>query len=409
MNKPLKYRYLCIKILCLFISVVFLSGCWDSLDIEKRAVVLGIAIDKVNEDIGQEEANVSHLTESFPHPDNEMIKLTAQIAVPGKIPLGPESGGGNTDPVWVIEVVGHTMDDALANLQQEIADEIFLGHLRILIISEELARDGIERINDFFRRNSEIRRTAWLAVSEGEASQFMKITPTFERVPGLYLSSMLENAVDLGKFPSDFIGEFWTILSSKGQDSFLPYIVAKKEDNVQIKGLAYFSGEKLVGVSDPLEIGFFMAVIGDGKGGYGAFVQIPDSEDYVMVRVTSRVVKIETKIKDDSPEITVNINYEAEIDEKDAPEYVEISNSKLLKEIEEVTSKNTINSVQAFIKKTQEKESDIFGFGEYIRAKHANYWDTQVKTPDQWHRLFKDLNVTVNCTTKIRRVGMKAK
>ncbi|MCV9885375.1 Ger(x)C family spore germination protein [Metabacillus halosaccharovorans] len=409
MNTFLKYRLIVIKGLCLFISVVFLSGCWDSLDIEKRAVVLGIAIDKTNEEHGKEEENVSHLSNSFPRPDNEMIKITAQIAVPGKIPLGPESGGGDSDPVWILEVVGHTMDDALANLEQEISDDIFLGHLRIIIISEELARDGVERINDFFRRNSEVRRTAWLAISKGEASQFMKITPTFERVPGLYLSSMFENAVDLGKFPSDFIGEFWTILSSKGQDSFLPYISIKKEENVQIKGLAYFSGEKMVGISDPLEIGFFMAVLGNGKGGYGVFVQTPDSEDYVMVRISSRVVKIDTKIKDDQPEITVNINYEAEIDEKDAPEYVEIDDSKILKKIEEVTSKNTVESIQTFIKNTQEQESDIFGFGEHIRAKHPRFWDTKVKTPEKWHSLYRDLNVTVNCTTKIRRIGMKAK
>ncbi len=409
MNKRKKFRLLLIKIICLFTSLVLLTGCWDSLDIEKRAVVLGIAIDKTNREAIKEEENVSHISGSFPRPETEMIKITAQIAVPGKIPLGPESGGGETDPVWVIEVVGHTLDDALANLQQEIADEIFLGHLRILIISEDLARDGVERINDFFRRNSEIRRTAWLAVSEGEASELMKITPTFERVPGLYLSSMLENAVDLGKFPSDFIGEFWTILSSKGQDSFLPYIKIKKEQNVQIKGLAYFSGGKMVGVSDPLEIGFFMAVRGDRKGGYGAFVQIPDTKDYVMIRASSRISKIDTKVTNDRPEITVNINYEAEIDEKEAPEYVKIDDSRVIKKIEDETSKNTIRSIEAFIKKTQEQESDIFGFGEYIRAKHPWFWDTQVKSPDNWHKLYKDLKITVNCTTKIRRIGMKAK
>ncbi|PMC38063.1 Ger(x)C family spore germination protein [Bacillus sp. UMB0899] len=409
MNKPPKHRNIIIKVFFLFFCIVFLSGCWDSLDIEKRAVVLGIAIDKTDGKAEQEEENVSHLSNSFSGPENEMFKVTFQIAVPGKIPLGPESGGGDADPVWILEVVGHTLDDALANLEQEISDEIFLGHLRILIISEELARDGVERINDFFRRNSEIRRTAWLAVSKGEASPFMKITPTFERVPGLYLSSMLENAVDLGKFPSDFIGEFWTILSSKGQDSFLPYITIKKEENIQIKGLAYFSGDKMVGISDPLEIGNFMAVRGNGTGGYGAFVQIPDTEDYVMVRVSSRVVKIDTKLINDRPIITVNLQYEAEIDEKDAPEHVELDNSKLIKEIEDVTSKNTIKSIQAFIKKTQEQESDIFGFGEYIRAKHPRFWDTQVKTPDNWHKLYRDLNVTINCTTKIRRIGMKVK
>jgi len=73
---------------------VFLGGCWDRLEIEDRAVVLGISIDEVDEQAAGTESNISHTGQSFTPPKNDMLRITAQIAVPGRIPLGPETGGG---------------------------------------------------------------------------------------------------------------------------------------------------------------------------------------------------------------------------------------------------------------------------------------------------------------------------
>jgi spore germination protein KC len=391
----------------LILLLLLLSGCWDNLDIEKRAVILGLSIDKAEEKEQKDEDNISHLATQFPKPETSMIKVTAQIAVPGRIPLGPQAGGGQEEPVWVIEVVGHTIDDALSNLQQEMADELFLGHLRIIVLSEEIAKEGLESFNDFLRRNSEVRRTAWLTIAPGKASEFMRIVPKLERVPALYVSAMVENAVDQGKFPSDFIGQFWSIFSSKGQDAFLPYLKIKKEESIQVAGLAYFKGDKMIGVTNPMEIGFFMAVIGEEQGGYGAFVKVPGTEDYVMVRARKRRSRIKTEIKDGVPHVNVHIMYESEIDEKDGKK-LEVSNSKIISKIEKEASKGVVESVEAFIKKTQEEQSDIFGFGEHFRAKHPLYWDRKIKTKEKWQEVYKDMVVTVKCTSEIRRVGMKS-
>jgi spore germination protein KC len=108
-----------------------------------------------------------------------------------------------------VSVVGHTIEDAMNNLQQEVADKVFLGHLRIIVISEDIAREGVERFNDYLRRNPEIGRSAWMAISKEKAVEYMKVAPELEQVPTLYLAAMDENALGLGKFPDDFIGLFW--------------------------------------------------------------------------------------------------------------------------------------------------------------------------------------------------------
>lgn len=113
-------------VLILALLLPFLTGCWDRTEIETRANILGIAIDVSEDNQQMHESEVNHMTGIFPEPNKKLIQITAQIAVPGRIPLGPESGSnGSQKPVWLVSTVGHTLDDAILNLQQEIADRLF--------------------------------------------------------------------------------------------------------------------------------------------------------------------------------------------------------------------------------------------------------------------------------------------
>jgi spore germination protein KC len=393
----------------LILAVIpFLSGCWDSQEIDQRATVMAIGIDLANEEEQKQEDDIAHLKNKFPIPNREMIKLTAQIAIPGRIPLGPESTGGSQKSVLVLQVVGHTLEDAIINLQQELADQLFLGHLRIIVLNEKVARRGTKEFHDVLRRDPQIRRTASLVVSKEPAAKYMKISPELERIPSLYMADMVDNLSALGKFPPSFIGLFWTILSSKGQDPYLPYLALKNGKHIQLNGLAYFKGDKMVAKTSPLEIGVFMSVLGVTKGGYGAFVEVPGTDEVVLYQTISRKTKIEPSLKNGKPHIVIKIRYEGEIEENDNSRIL-LTSSKLLREIENEASKDVVKSTKAFIRKTQEKNSDIFGFGEHIRAKYPRYWNAQVKTKDRWAELYKDLTFELQVQTHIHRVGMKAK
>jgi spore germination protein KC len=397
-----------IFVILISILIPLLSGCWDSQEIEKRANVLAIGVDIASEKDRQQEDEISHLSEKFPIPDEGMIKVTAQIAVPGEIPLGPQQPGGSAKPVLVVEVVGHTFQDAMLSLQQEVADELFLGHLRIIVFSEEIARSGTSRFNDFLRRNPEIRRTASLVVSKESASKYMKLTPELERIPSLYLADMVDNLSAMGKFPPSFIGLFWTIYSSKGQDPYLPYLELKGKKTIQLNGLAYFHGDRMVGKTNPLEIGIFMAVRGIGRGGYGAFVEVPGKDESVLVRAVSRNTRTKVSIKNGKPHVSIKVQYESEIDEKESAT-IQLSDSAILKKIEKETSKNTKRSIEKLIVTTQKSKSDIFGFGEHFRAKLPQYWNKNVKTKDKWEEIYQDVTFDVKVDSHIHRVGMKSK
>ncbi|MDF2682998.1 MAG: spore gernimation protein GerC [Brevibacillus sp.] len=396
----------------IMIVLPFLTGCWDRLEIEERAVVLGISVDTAEPGAEKEEREVSHLRGKFPVPNKEMIRVAAQIGLPGRIPLGPGEGGGQTDggqnTVWVIEVVGHSIDDALMNLQQQISGRLFFGHLRVIVVSEAVAKKGLENLNDYFRRNSEVRRMAWLLISKGKASDLMKAAPKLERVPTMYLMSTLDEAVRLGKFPSDYIGLFWSDSSKKGKEAFLPYLELMKEQNVELLGMAYFKNNRMVGVTKPFEIAAYMGIKGMNPAGYRSFVRVGNTPNVVNLYATYRKSKINVEIKNDRPYFNVKAFIEVNLEEKSNEKGLAIT-SALLEQIERQDEQAAVKFYEGLIKQTQAKGSDIFGFGEYVRAKEPRYWNQKVKTKERWQEIYKDMKVDVQVNIEIRRVGMKAR
>ncbi|MDB5053682.1 MAG: germination protein Ger(x)C [Bacilli bacterium] len=409
MTDALQSRFkLFLILVCIF---PLLTGCWDRLEIETRAVILAIGIDEAKPEHEMERSNATHLNKkSFTEPTAGSVRITVQIAVPGRIPLGPGGGGGGQTesakrPVWVLSSAGETIDEALMNLQQQLADRLFFGHLRVIVVSESVARKGIVNLNDYFRRQPEVRRTAWMAVSKGEAREFMTATPELERVPTLYLLATMDQAVKMGKLPNDFLGIFFSSSSAKGQEGYLPYLNLKKQSNIEIAGLAYFKSDKMVGATNALQIGNFMTMKQMNPGGYNVLEQIPGTETAVMFQSTHRKAKITVDIKDGKPHATIKCLIEGDVREKSNENFKLTEESS--KKIEEKVKEDGVKAFKKLIKQTQKDGSDIFGFGEYIRATQPAYWNREIKSKEKWESMYQDISFDVNLRVKIRRIGTK--
>lgn len=397
-------RMVCVMIL---LPLLILTGCWDRKEIEERATIVGLAIDvaKPNE----HPIPLTHPEEiKVPTSNIGKIKVTAQLAVPGQIPLGPSQGGDSSpkDKVWVVEAIGNTMDDAVQGLQQQLAHKIFFGQLQVIILSDEIARRGIEHINEFLRRRPEIRRTAWMAVNHEDAAQTMQVAPKLEQVPAIYLSTMFEEAVKMGKFPENDLGKFWIHTSNKGYDGYLPYITVKENENIEISGLAYFSGNKMVGKTKPYQIAYFNGLMGQNPGGAAAVIWLSNNES-VMFQSTKRKVDYHVRLKNGIPHFDINVDIWGIIREKNSQK-IKLDDSKMIEKIETLAGKQIEHEMVKLIKETQDKKSDIFGFGEYVRGDLSKFWDDHVETSDDWKEIFQKMTLNVTTKIHIERVGMKA-
>jgi spore germination protein KC len=398
-----------IPLFAIVFMTMILTGCWDRLEIEERAMILGVAIDKAPPNEIVKPRNITFIGENVPKTDAPALRVTMQIAVPGRIPLGPSNAGGGSEPgdkpVWVVSAVGHTIDDAFNIAQQEVAHRLFWGHLRVIIISKEVAELGLTNINEYLRRNPEVRRTNWMVISEGEAGEFMRVVPQLERVPTLYILSTMNEAVQMGKLPNVFAGTYWTACSSKGTAPYLPYIRMVRSGSFEVAGLAFFKTDRMVGKTEPVEIGAYMGITNNKGGGYTVLVPIHGTDTSIMYQITHRKSRIDVAIRNGKPEINVKIHNEGNLVEK-SNEQVQLSDEVIAK-IEKYMTETGPASYSRLVRKTQQKGSDIFGFGEHVRAKEPAYWNKEIRTKEKWEEMYKEIDVHLQVTSSIRRVGGK--
>ncbi|WP_010096680.1 Ger(x)C family spore germination protein [Ornithinibacillus scapharcae] len=389
--------------------LVFISGCWDRYEIEERANILGIAIDIAEEEDMKDEPNVSHRQGEFPEGyEQNSVKITAQISLPGKIKLGPEGGGGegSQKTSWTLETVGHTVKDAMANLQQQLAEKLYLGHVQIIVISEEIAKRGVEEINDYFRRSPEVRRTAWMIVNGGDAKKVLEAAPPVENVSSLYLSNTLDNAVRFGKLPREYLGKYWINLSSEGIDPVLPAVQVINNDRLLIEGVAYFKEDKMIGKISPIESGVFMGMRGKTPGGYSIPMTLPNENGVFMVKATTQKPKINLRMENGKPDAEIKVTVDATVEEEVDSNQLK---APMIEKLEKETMKKANQIASELIEKLQSDGSDIFGIGARIRAKYASYWDREVKSDERWAEIYKEMDIRVDYDINITDTGMEWK
>ena len=159
--------------LVFFQLILLLTGCWDSVELNRRAVVSGVAIDR-----GPTE--------------DKKFRVSFQVSVSEEI-AGDRTRG--TSPVALYTGSGRSMYEAFSNASSQSARFLSLGHVRVIVISETFAREGIKDIMDILERESDMRMTSLVFVSHGqEAIQILSTMTVFSKIPANDLVEKLETS-----------------------------------------------------------------------------------------------------------------------------------------------------------------------------------------------------------------------
>ncbi|MEJ9281853.1 Ger(x)C family spore germination protein [Ureibacillus thermosphaericus] len=395
-----------LKFAFVLIAVFLLSGCWDRYELEERANILALSIDIAEEGEDIEMPEVTHSKGEFPAEEKIIYKVAAQLAVPGKIMLGPEGGDTNSaETDWLLVTYGYSMKDVLSNLQQELAEKIYLGHIQLIVVSDKIAKKGLEDIMDFLKRDFEVRRTAWIMVTEGEALEILNATPPIQTVPSLYLANTLREAVKFGKLPKEHLGKVWIDFSDEGVDAIIP-LVKPMGDHILVDGLVYFKDYQMVGTLTPTETGAILALQGINPAGYSNVIVPGDKKGVYLVKPFKRISKISVEIQDGKPKVFIDVKVEGFVEEQ---LYTNDLSKEKLQELEKSATELGGKVLNSLVKKLQQDESDILAIGARVRAYHPKYWEENVKTEDAWREIYKEMDIQVKMDYKILRVGMEWK
>lgn len=364
------------------VAIIFLlSGCWNYWEIDRLAIVSGLAVDKSEKD--------------------DKFFLTAEIVDVR------ETMGKTTVTSKRVDSEGETIFDAMRNMIKISGEKLFWSHAKTIVISQEVAREDIMPIIDWVARDKEPRLDIDLLISkEKTAKELLSQQSITTDIRAIEMDFMLVGNESLSKAPKTEAYEFINALTSEGISPTLPAIGITLNDNKrtsELSGTAVFKGNKLVGFINGEETKYFLFIRDKIKGGL-LVLDIPNGK--TKNNITLEIFKNKTKIKpiysDGELSIDVNIKTEVSIGEENSTiSYIdEKSRAKLITHAE----KSLETRIENLIRKIQvDFCSDIFGFGAVVKGEMPSLWKG---IKGDWDKIFKDLEVKVNAEINIRNSVM---
>lgn len=150
--------------------------------------------------------------------------ITIQFAKPNTISGGASEEGGKAgnEIIENIFIEAPSIYSAINVANSVISKEFSLSHTRIIVFSEELAREGIGDLLQTFAKSDDIRPDILLAVSRDKASEYLKnIKPLVELNPIKYYQLIYEKN-NFGTIPKINASEVYFDIISGSKDPVMP-------------------------------------------------------------------------------------------------------------------------------------------------------------------------------------------
>jgi len=161
------------KVIVSLFILLCLSGCWNYKELNEYSIVTGVAIDKKD---GQYE--ISTLISNAPKNSTD--------------------NSSNESKIVVYSGTGDSIFAAFKDIGLISPKELYLNSFSVLILSEDVAKDGIESVIDFFLRYSSSRNKFYVIVSkEDKAKDTLKIMTHLTNFPSQSISDNIKSTKNL--------------------------------------------------------------------------------------------------------------------------------------------------------------------------------------------------------------------
>lgn len=368
MNKLRKAGLVSLSLLLL----LNISGCWNYAEIEDMSIVAGVAIDKNKAD------------------GNLMV--TVEI-VDTKEGMKSSQAGFK-----MMTLTGETMFDIVRGMISMTGKRLFWSHSKAIILSEEIAREGVIKFIDWYNRDTETRSDVYIFVSkEKTAQEVIDQNSSTETLLSYELAQMMRAEKNVSTAPVVEIWDFIDKLETSGEYALAPlvYIHKKNEQtSVRVSGTAIFTMDKMVGTLSGEESKYMLFAKNQIKGGVLIANDKRGNPAYSL-EILSNKTKVKPVLVNGELQIRVDTLTHTGLDEVMSSEGFSTLDSK--KRIEKLAQEELKENILSVIHKVQQEyHADIFGFGESIHENMPKSWK---KLKDNWGQEFTNLDVVV--TSKV--------
>lgn len=371
----MKIRNKIIIFILLFCLLNITSCSRNIVQLENLGLVFGTGLDKVDGD--------------------HEIHLTAQVIEMPEENKNMEKKSGQSSCI-TIQSTGETVFEAIRNATDKCFRPLYFSHSKLILISSELAKEGVQDYLDIFFRNTQPRPNTWIVICEDKASKVL------DEVPGLFIDQLIKTKKERATISVQNMHDFMSRIVSKTTAPITGMIRLKEEGeriDIDFMGTAVFEDDKLIGMLDKKETRGLLWVLDEIESNL-VVVDSADEMGKIGVEILSLKSKIKPKMKNNEFSIEVEITTTGRIAELVGKE--DITEVKTFKALQDRMAETIEEEILLCLKKSKSLKADTFGFGDEINKKYHKEFK---KVEGEWKEIFANLEVDIKVNAKILGIG----
>lgn len=380
-----------IKIFIIMLFCLFFSGCYNYHELDQLAITSAIGIDKG---------------------EDYKYKVTVQVLNTKK--SAKEAASSELPDFIIYDAEADTIQEALRKIILESSRRIYANHIQIMVIGDEVARDGIYDILDLFFRNSESRKQFQVIVAKDTTANDILSVLT----PGETLSA--QNINDTIKIDNRYFGvneiiTFEQMVSdymSSTKEIVLPTVsivgnidkgmsqknIEKTEAKTKLfnNSMAIFKDDKLIdylSIDDSILLNFIRGKINN------TIITYKCDDNFVVAESFNTKESLSV---DDNLDVKIKIKANLNLNEVNCN--IDLENSKEIDKLEKNLENTLKNDLEDFLINSIDKyNTDVFGIRDNLYKNYPKFYK-EIKN-DWYNEYFKNLNFDIDVDFKILEKG----
>lgn len=372
-----------------------LTACWSDREVNDIAIVTATGLD-----LGED----------------GRVRLSLLFAVPLLMGTGSSQGGAGTSELaasagWVVSEEGATIMETFRKIQKKLPRKIFFPHSRIIVVGNDIARNGLVKVLDFFERYRHSQMKSYLVVSSTTASDILNYLPKFERLP----SEVMVEELNMHLIPEVRLVDFLNALQTEGVEPYSPIIEIQSSEpgkekykSLVVSGTAVFKKDKMIGrLKDNESRGlcWILNAVSEGV----VTIDIEDTKRKGRISAEIEKARVSRKVKFvDSGKVEVILHAQVTANIYENTSDMDLENSENTNYVIKALKKDIEERIRVVSQKLQkEMHSDNFGYGQSLYRKYPRAWNKTYRS--QWDTMFENLETKVDVDVRVLRNGLTNK
>ncbi len=347
------------------------AGCWDALDIDKRAFVSAMGLDSVDSDKG------------------DRIQVTLMIPTLGGADGGGAGGGGGgagmpeTMPAraLVLEQSGANVEEAVERMRAMVGGVLDLSTLQYVAIGRGMNPDDLMSSMHTLHFTRFVPMTPLMFATEEKVSDLFSVeSPSGRGLTDTLDAIQTQSRIGWGHVHYPQSWEIMILLVNKTGDMTLTVIDrADQGDGLQAVGAAVYDGAKYAGLIDPSDA-LILYSVAHRKYPGGTYPFVHEGRELLM-----RILGVRTSVKayrgvNDVPRLTVDMRADATL--MDSGGYrLPLLNRKKLDELEQAAARDMEARLGRLLERLKSWNSDAMRL----------YHEVRVRMPEMSYEDFKEV------------------